>query len=250
MVATVVAVVGFGLILLVLYLAKVWQRRRVEIAGVRVQMRPRGVGAVALLMAVIWACLCGALALAVYTEVAAYVATIAFVVAASGMRPIIAKAGPAFVISSGGSSAAPDGGHRPDQAVFDEHREALARGEERVLRRTVAGTLHSYRKDEQVSPSDDPYNLRSLPVGILISSIYLGFAVFCAVMFFVGDGENYPAWVLPVGAVACVYGGRPAFVFCRDEYRASKIRKERGVLQPDRGKALRVRGVAGKESAV
>ena len=94
MVATAVAVVGFGLILLVLYQVKAWQLRRVEILGARVQMRSRGVGAVALMMTVIWACLCGALALAVYTEVAAYVATIGIVIVASGMRSIIAKAGP------------------------------------------------------------------------------------------------------------------------------------------------------------
>ena len=133
--------------------------------------------------------------------------------------------------------------------MFDEHREALARGEERVLRRTVAGTVHSYKKDEHVAPSDDPYNLRSLAGGILISAIYIGFAVFCALMFFVGDGGVYPAWLLPVGAVACVYAGRPAFVFCRDEYRASKVRKERGVLQPDRGKEIRGIGPAGRERA-
>ncbi|CEA06757.1 hypothetical protein BN1051_00114 [Arthrobacter saudimassiliensis] len=255
-VTTVVSVVGFGLILLVLYAAKAWQLRRLTVSGARIQTRSAGIGAVALLMGTMWACMCGALALAVHIDIAGFLGAIGVVVVISALRPLFAKGGPPFVIAISGSgqadigeaagtrrSSGADGaraaGRRQDVEVHAEHREALARGEERVLRQTVAGTLHSYRPDEHVPAADDPYNLVSLGPGLFIAAIYLGFAVLSLVIFFTGNAGDFPEWLLPVGAVAFIYFGRPAFVFCRDEYRASRIRKTRGVPQPGRGKGPR-----------
>lgn len=50
------------------------------------------------------------------------------------------------------------------------------------------------------------------------------------------DGQ--PDWLLAGIAVGVGVVGRPAFVFCRDEFRASRVRKTRGIPRPARGKEV------------
>lgn len=251
---TITAVMGFGLILWVLYRGKLRQLRRNPVAGT-VQISAKGFASLALLVGAMWAFLCGGLLLAVYAGLPSYVVSVGVVILIGLARPVVVAAGVhPFVIRPGIAGPAEPAGpfkgsqvtaaagvRRDDAAVFAEHRAALERGEEHALRRTVTGELHSYAKDEHVAPGNDPYNLRSLWVGILIAAVYLGFAILSAALFAGQLVRGEPLnWLLPAVAVIFIIFGRPAFVFCRDEFKASKVRKERGIPKPDRGKEIKL----------
>jgi hypothetical protein len=123
---------------------------------------------------------------------------------------------------------------RRNDAVHAEHKQALARGEKRVLRTTATGELHSCAAEEiGFTPG----------AGQVQVSTWWGMGIITVVtgLLFVGS------WVIllaPVGE-----GGRPfwgalfltalsgflarySFGPARDEYRAAKLRKERGAPKP------------------
>lgn len=248
---TVIAVVGFGLILWVLYRGKLRQLRREPVAGATVRVSAKGFAALALLVGALWACMCGGLLLAVYAGLPSPVVSIGMVILIASARPVAMAAGVhPFVIRpregglampaepSGPGARTAGGAGRDDAAVYAEHRAALERGEERVLRWTVTDEMHSYAKDEHVAPGDDPYNLGSLWVGILIAAGCLGFALMPAAIFAVEAGQGEWNWVMAAAAAVFIIAGRPAYVFCRDEFRASKVRKRRGIPRPARGKEV------------
>lgn len=248
---TVTAVVGFGLLLWLLYRGKLRQLRREPVAGATVRVSAKGFAALALLVGALWACMCGGLLLAVYAGLPSPVVSIGMVILIASARPVAMasglhpfairprEGGPTIAAEPSGPGARTAGGAvRNDAAVYAEHRAALERGEERVLRWTVTDEMHSYAKDEHVAPANDPYNLGSLWVGILIVALYLGFALVPATIFAVEAGQGEWNWVMAGTAAVFIFVGHPAYVFCRDEFRASKIRKRRGIPRPARGKEI------------
>ncbi|MCC9173661.1 hypothetical protein [Arthrobacter sp. zg-Y179] len=124
-----------------------------------------------------------------------------------------------------------------DEEVFAEHRRLLARGEKRFLHRTEFGNLHSYAPDELgfrpdgAPPSDHP---NSWVVGVLLLILYAVFTlVFTAIGLFAADD-----WMLRVIAVilvaAMLWSTVRVAVASRKEYRAARVRKQRGLPRPGR----------------
>ncbi|CEA06744.1 hypothetical protein BN1051_00107 [Arthrobacter saudimassiliensis] len=95
-----VALVAFGIAMAVIYLLKVRQLRRDRIPGAKIRMSGRGILSLVLLVSIIWACTCGALALGVYADVRSYWAGLAIVLVVAVLRPIyLAKGGSPFVVT-------------------------------------------------------------------------------------------------------------------------------------------------------
>lgn len=126
---------------------------------------------------------------------------------------------------------------RYNDAVVAEHKQALARGEKRVLRKTGTGELHSYPADEiGFSPGRGQAQVRTW-WGMGIVSAFLGLVFLGSSVLFLASfrqGGN-PEW----GALfAIVLGGLGAwytFGMARDEYRAKKLRTERHAPEPGAG---------------
>lgn len=124
-----------------------------------------------------------------------------------------------------------------NDAVYAEHKAALARGEKRVLRKTTTGELHSYPGDEiGFSPGRGQAQVRTWwgmgIVSALLGLMFLG----SSVLFLASFGHTAgPEWG---GLFAIALGGFGAsltFRLARDEYRAKKLRKERHAPEPGAG---------------
>ena len=122
----------------------------------------------------------------------------------------------------------------PDDQVRTFHEQALARGEKRVLFRTVDGALHSYAKDELgvVTASSHP-QVRSAG-GFLVMAVFLAALSVFSVLLVAGPtsrGED-PMWgalILTVaGAGGVLYAARMAGVAAK----AKRLRAERGIPEP------------------
>jgi hypothetical protein len=123
---------------------------------------------------------------------------------------------------------------RRNDAVYAEHKEALARGEKRVLRKTATGELHSYAGDEiGFSPGRGHAQVSTWwGMSIVSAVLWLLFIGSCVLLLApLGQGRG-PEWgaLFPIalGGFTGVY----TFGLARDEYRAAKIRKERGAPKP------------------
>lgn len=126
---------------------------------------------------------------------------------------------------------------RRNDEVYAEHKQALARGQKRVLRRTDTGELHSYPDDEVgFSPGRGQVQVRTWwGMGILtfgLGVVFLG----SLALFFVpmAQGEG-PLWGALFGVALGGVVGWSTFGMARDEYRAKKLRKERGSPKPGGG---------------
>ncbi|GAA3662764.1 hypothetical protein GCM10022237_23280 [Nocardioides ginsengisoli] len=121
-----------------------------------------------------------------------------------------------------------------NDAIHAEHRAAVARGEERVLRLTRTGELHSYRPDE--------IGLGPVTAGIQVTS-WWGLAILTAffVAMFVASWlvvlvpvarGGSPAW----GGLAMTALSAPLGIFTahlsREQYRARRTRQARGLPEP------------------
>ncbi|MDT0215334.1 hypothetical protein Q9R29_15690 [Rothia sp. ARF10] len=124
---------------------------------------------------------------------------------------------------------------RRDQAVTAAHEEAVARGEKRVLRKTRNGLLHSYPADEiGFTPGSGQPQVRTwwgmAVLAVAMALITLGSVVG---MFLVPMSRGHgPQWA---GLFLVVMGGLftwYAVRLARAEYRAGKVRKERGSPEP------------------
>lgn len=123
---------------------------------------------------------------------------------------------------------------RRNDAVFAAHQEAVAGGEERVLRMTKSGDLHSYRSDEIGSgPAYGSKEVTSWWGLSLLAAV--GWAMFAAswlIVFMPTRTDAGPAWG---GLVVTVLGaglGTYAAALARREYRARRTRRRRGVPEP------------------
>lgn len=125
-------------------------------------------------------------------------------------------------------------GERRNDAVYAEHKEALARGEKRVLRKTATGELHSYAGDEiGFSPGRGQAQVRTWwGMGILTVFMGLMFVGSWALLLMpMGSGEQ-PSWGKLFSIALSGLGGWYMFGLARDEYRATKLRKERSAPKP------------------
>lgn len=124
-----------------------------------------------------------------------------------------------------------------NDAVYAEHKAALARGGKRVLRRTTTGELHSYPGDEiGFSPGRGHVQVQTWwGMGILTGAMVL-LALLSLVMLLrpLPDGGQ-PFWGALVLTAFSVFGARYTFGMARDEYRAKKLRKERHAPEPGAG---------------
>ncbi len=137
-------------------------------------------------------------------------------------------------MQNGNPGNTPGNTPRPDDQVRAFHEQALARGEKRVLFRTVEGALHSYAKDELgvVTASSHP-QVRSAGGFLVMAAFFAALAVF-SIMLVAGPtsrGQD-PLWgalILTVGAAAGVlYASRMAGVAAK----AKRLRAERGIPEP------------------
>jgi hypothetical protein len=123
---------------------------------------------------------------------------------------------------------------RRNDAVYAEHKQALAAGEKRVLRTTATGELHSYAGEEiGFTPGAGQVQV-STWWGMGIVTVVLGLLfVFSWALFFapVLKGES-PFWTALFLTALTGLGGWYTFGLARDEHRAAKLRKERCAPKP------------------
>jgi hypothetical protein len=123
---------------------------------------------------------------------------------------------------------------RQDDAVYAEHKRAVAAGEKRVLRRTSAGELHNYPGDEiSFTPGRGHAQVSTWwGMGILAAFAVL-LAVFSVAIFLsptaTGEGPFWGALFLTALSAAI---GWYSLTLARDEYRATRRRKLRGSPKP------------------
>jgi hypothetical protein len=136
-------------------------------------------------------------------------------------------------VQNGISGSNPGSGPNEDQ-VRAEHERAIARGEKRVLFRTVEGRLHSYAKDELgvVNASSHP-QVRSAPGFLVLAVVFAAVAVFSILLVAAptskGQDPMWDALLLTVAGVAgVVYAVRMANVAST----AKRLRAERGIPEP------------------
>jgi hypothetical protein len=123
---------------------------------------------------------------------------------------------------------------RRNDAAYAEHKQALARGEKRVLRTTATGELHSYAGDEiGFTPGRGQAQVSSWwGMGIVTAVLALLFA-FSTVMLLtpVVQGRQ-PYWGALLLIALTGLGAWYAFGLARDEYRATRLRKARSAPKP------------------
>ncbi|MEU6661125.1 hypothetical protein [Streptomyces sp. NPDC046821] len=125
---------------------------------------------------------------------------------------------------------------RRNAEVVREHKAALARGEKRYLRTTKDGELHSYASDEiGFSPgSGTPQVSTWWGMGIIFC-VMVAIALGTLVVLLLPVTGGSPPWgILFVTAFAGL-GAWYTFGLARDEYRAKKLRTERGTPEPGDG---------------
>lgn len=127
---------------------------------------------------------------------------------------------------------------RRDDAVYAEHKKAVAAGKERVLRRTGTGELHSYPADEiGFTPGRGQVQVSTWwGMGILAAFAAL-MTVFSLMLFLgplqQGEGPFWGALILMALSGGFAYY---AFKLARAEHRATQLRKLRGSPKPGTGR--------------
>ena len=121
-----------------------------------------------------------------------------------------------------------------EDAVYAEHKEAVAAGEKRVLRKTSTGELHSYPADEiGFTPGSGHAQVSTWwGMGIIMMIMMIGLVVgvwlFQRPLWEGGPPEWGALWLIGSAGLMTLY----TFNLARDEYRATKLRKRRGSPKP------------------
>ncbi|HEU4666817.1 MAG TPA: hypothetical protein VFS79_04070 [Arthrobacter sp.] len=121
-----------------------------------------------------------------------------------------------------------------DDQVRAYHDQALARGDKRILFRTVEGRLHSYSREELgvVTASSHP-QVRSA-AGFLVMAVFFAAVAVFSVMLVAGPtsrGQD-PLWGALVLTIAGIGGVLYAARMARVASRAKRLRAERGIPEP------------------
>jgi hypothetical protein len=122
---------------------------------------------------------------------------------------------------------------RRNDAVYAEHKKAVAAGEKRVLRTTSTGELHSYPGDEiGFTPGRGQAQVSTwwgtAIICAVLGLLFLGSLVMLTVTLMQGRGEWGALFPIVLGAFGTLY----TFGLSRDEYRAAQLRKRRGSPKP------------------
>jgi hypothetical protein len=125
---------------------------------------------------------------------------------------------------------------RRNDAVYADHKDALARGEKRVLRRTDTGELHSYAGDEiGFSPGRGQAQVSTWwGMGIVTAVLGLLFVASWVILLMPLQKGEPPFWGALFLTALAGFGSWFTFGLAADEYRATRLRKERGVPKPGR----------------
>jgi hypothetical protein len=122
---------------------------------------------------------------------------------------------------------------RHNDAVHEEHKTALARGE-RLLRRTESGELHSYSREELgVVTASSHAQVRSA-AGFLVMAVFFAAVAVFSILLVAGPatrGQD-PMWGAPFLTVAGVAGALYALRMAKVASRAKRLRRERGIPAP------------------
>ncbi|WP_458781403.1 hypothetical protein [Arthrobacter sp. D3-16] len=126
---------------------------------------------------------------------------------------------------------------RRNDAVYAEHKEALARGEKRVLRKTDTGELHSYPADEiGFSPGRGQAQVRTWwGMGIMSAVLGLSAILSLVILLIPAESGGQSFWGALFLTALGGFGAWYTFGMARDEYRTKKLRKERGAPEPGAG---------------
>jgi len=123
---------------------------------------------------------------------------------------------------------------RRNDAVYAEHKKAVAAGEKRVLRTTSTGELHSYPADEiGFTPGRGQAQVSTWwGMGILMTFsgiMFIGACWLFQLPLWEGEAPEWSAlWVMGISGLFTPY----AYSLARDEYRATQLRKRRGSPKP------------------
>lgn len=126
---------------------------------------------------------------------------------------------------------------RRNDAVYAEHKRAVAAGEKRVLRKTSTGELHSYPGDEiGFTPGRGQAQVSTWwGMGILMvfsGIMFIGGCWLFQLPLWEGEEPEWGAlWVIGLSGFFTPY----ACTLVRDEYRATQVRKRRGSPKPGTG---------------
>jgi hypothetical protein len=120
-----------------------------------------------------------------------------------------------------------------NDAIHAEHRAAVARGEERVLRLTRTGELHSYRPDEiGLGPATTTQATSWWGLAILTAFFAAMFAASWLIILLPAARGGSPAWAgLAVTALSAPMGWLTGHLSV-EQYRARRTRRARGVPEP------------------
>lgn len=121
-----------------------------------------------------------------------------------------------------------------EDAVYAEHKKAVAAGEKRVLRKTSTGELHSYPADEiGFTPGSGQAQVSTwwgmgIIMVVMVIGMIAGLWLFQRPLW-EGSAPDWGAlWLIGFAGLMTLY----TFNLARDEYRATQLRKRRGSPKP------------------
>lgn len=131
-------------------------------------------------------------------------------------------------------SGNPGSGPNADDHVRAEHEQALVRGEKRVLTRTMQGHLYSYARDEIGFARAGSGPIVTSAAGmVVLAVVFAAFTVLSVLLMAAPTTQGQdPLW----GALFLTLGGLGGSIYASRlagaEFRAKRIRRERGIPEP------------------
>lgn len=123
---------------------------------------------------------------------------------------------------------------RRDDEIRERHDQAVAAGEKRVLSRTMEGRLHSYARDEIGFARAGSGPIVTSAVGmVVLASVFAAFTVLSVLLITAPTSQGQdPLW----GALFLTFGGLAGTIYAgrlaAAEFRAKRVRRERGIPEP------------------
>ena len=123
---------------------------------------------------------------------------------------------------------------RRDDDMRERHEQAVAAGEKRVLSRTMEGRLYSYARDEIGFARAGSGPIVTSAVGmVVLGVVFVAFTVLSVFLVAAPTAQGQdPLW----GALFLTFGGLAGTIYAvrlaTAEFRAKRIRRERGIPEP------------------